>query len=94
MVADASPKSLPSPALVAHCKVILGHVPFALNFLGDDDCFYCHFWRNNAVIAFKNLSSFQVLTSLHILSGVICVVCPFAGDEKLKKIHVDVALLL
>ena len=24
----------------------------------DDDCFYCHFWRNNVVIAFGTLSSF------------------------------------
>ena len=34
MVADALTKSLPSPAFVAHRKVMLGHVPFALKFLG------------------------------------------------------------
>ena len=28
------------------------------------------------------------------MSGVVCVVCPFADDEKLKNIHVDVALLV
>jgi hypothetical protein len=27
-------------------------------------------------------------------SGVVCVVCPFADDEKLKNLHVDVALLV
>ena len=25
------------------------------------------------------------------MSGVVCVVCPFADDEKLKNIHVDLA---
>jgi len=34
MVADALTKSLPSPAFIAHRKVMLGHVPFALKFLG------------------------------------------------------------
>jgi len=29
-----------------------------------------------------------------MVSGVVCVVCPFAGDEKLKNIHVDLALLV
>jgi len=28
------------------------------------------------------------------VSGVVCVVCPFADDEKLKNIHVDLALLV
>jgi len=28
------------------------------------------------------------------MSGVVCVVCPFADDEKLKNIYVDLALLL
>ena len=28
------------------------------------------------------------------MSGVVCVVCPFADDEKLKNIHVDLALLV
>jgi len=28
------------------------------------------------------------------VSGVVYVVCPFAGDEKLKNIHVDLALLI
>jgi len=27
------------------------------------------------------------------MSGVVCVVCPFTDDEKLKNIHVDLALL-
>jgi len=27
------------------------------------------------------------------MSGVVCVVSPFADDEKLKNIHVDLALL-
>jgi len=44
------------------------------------------------VIAFGTLSSF--LTWLHIVSGIVCVVCPFAGDEKLRNIHVDLALLV
>jgi len=43
----------------------------------DDDCFYDHSWRNNVVIAFGTLSSF--CTYLHFVSGVVCVVCPFAG---------------
>jgi len=34
MVADALTKSLPSPALIAHRKVMLGQVPFFVNFLG------------------------------------------------------------
>jgi len=58
----------------------------------DDDCFYYHSWRNNVVIALGTLSSF--LTYLQIVSGVVCVVCPFAGDEKLKNIHVDLTLLV
>jgi len=28
------------------------------------------------------------------MSGVVCIVCPFADDEKLKNIHVDLALLV
>ena len=58
----------------------------------DDDCFYYHSWRHNVVIAFGTLSSF--LTYFHIVSGVVCVVCPSTGDEKLKKNHVDLALLV
>jgi len=27
------------------------------------------------------------------MSGVVCVVCPFADDEKLKNIHVDLAFI-
>ena len=50
---------------------------------GDDDCFHYHSWRNNVVITFGTLSSF--LMQLHMVSGVVCVVCPFAGDEKLKS---------
>jgi len=42
----------------------------------DDDCFYYLSWINDAIIAFGTLSSF--LTWLHIVSGVVCVVCPFA----------------
>jgi len=34
MVADALTKSLPSPAFIAHRKVMLGQVYFSLNFLG------------------------------------------------------------
>jgi len=50
----------------------------------DDNCFDCHSqaWRNNVVIAFGTLSS--LLTQLDIMSGVVCVVCPFSGDAKLK----------
>jgi len=33
MVADALTKSLPSPAFIAHRKVMLGQVPFSLKFL-------------------------------------------------------------
>ena len=55
----------------------------------DDDCFCYHSWRNNVVIAFGTLSSFFYLA---LMSGVVCVVCPFADDEKLKNIHVDLAL--
>ena len=40
---------------------------------------------------FGTLSS--SLTQLHLVSGVVCVVSPFAGDEKLENIHVDLALL-
>ena len=46
---------------------------------GDDDCFYYRSWRNNVVIAFGTLSSF--LAKLHIVSGIVSVVCPFAGDN-------------
>jgi len=28
------------------------------------------------------------------MSGVVWVVCPFADDEELKNIHVDLALLV
>ena len=56
----------------------------------DDDCFYYHSCRNNVVIAFNSL----VFSYLASMSGVICVVCPFADDEKLKNIHVDLALLV
>ena len=48
----------------------------------DDDCFYHHSSRNYEVIVLGALSS--LLTWLHIVSGVVCVVFPFAGDEKLK----------
>jgi len=58
----------------------------------DNDCFHYPFWRKNVVIAFGTLSF--CLTQLHIVSGVVCVVCPFAGDEKLKNIHVDLVLLV
>jgi len=58
----------------------------------DDDCFYYHSWRNNVEIVFGSLSFF--LTQLRIVSGVDCVVCPFVGDEKLRNIHVDLALLV
>jgi len=34
MVADALIKSLPSPAFIAHRKVMLGQVPFSVKFLG------------------------------------------------------------
>ena len=60
----------------------------------DDDCFYYHSWseswRNNVVIVFGTL----VFSYLASMSGVVCVVCPFADDEKLKNIHVDLALLV
>jgi len=56
----------------------------------EDECLYYHSSRKNVVIAFGTLSSF--LTVLYILSGVACVFCPFAGDGKLKNIHVDLAL--
>ena len=46
----------------------------------NDDGFYSHSWRNNEVVAFGTLSSF--LTQLHIVSGVVCVVCPFADGSK------------
>jgi len=48
----------------------------------NDECFYYDSWRNNEVIAFGTLSSFR--SHFHIVSRVVCVVCPFAGDEKLK----------
>ena len=35
-----------------------------------------------------------VFSYLASMSGVVCVVCPFADDEKLKNIHVDLALLV
>ena len=34
--------------------------------IDNDDCFYYHFWRNNVVITFGDLSSF--LSLLHILT--------------------------
>jgi len=42
------------------------------------------------VIAFGTLSSSCLVST----SGVVCVVCPFADDKKLKNIHVDLALLV
>ena len=44
-------------------------------------------------------SKIYVVAGLHqsylaSMSGVVCVVCPFADDEKLKNIHVDPALLV
>jgi len=47
--------------------------------IDDNNCFYYHSWRNNVVIAFGTLLS--IFTQLHIVNGVFCVVCPFAGDE-------------
>ena len=47
----------------------------------DDDCFYYQYWKYNVVIAFGTLASF--LTQLHVASSVVCIVCPFAGDEQL-----------
>jgi len=35
-----------------------------------------------------------VFSYLASMSGVVCIVCPFADDEKLKNIHVDLALLV
>ena len=35
-----------------------------------------------------------VFSYLASMSGVVCVVCSFADDEKLKNIHVDLALLV
>ena len=55
------------------------------------DCFHYPSWRKNVVIAFGTLSSF--LNQIHIVSGVVCVVCASAGDEKLKNIVVDLVLL-
>ena len=48
----------------------------------DDDYLYYHSWRSNVVIAVGTLSSY--LTYLHTVSGIVCVVCPLAVDEKLK----------
>ena len=39
IVADALNKSMPSTAFIAHRKVMLGKVPFSLNFLGG--CLTC-----------------------------------------------------
>jgi len=36
----------------------------------------------------------RVFSYLASMSGVVCVVCPFADDEKLKNMHVDLALLV
>ena len=49
IVADALTKSLFSPSFVAHRKVMLGHVPFALKFLGS----YCDYVSVAAVRGFK-----------------------------------------
>jgi len=70
----------------------LSKVEWVLVENSDDDCFYCHSLRNNVIIAFGTLSSF--LTQLHVVRGVVCVVCAFTGDEKMKNIHVDLALLV
>ena len=35
-----------------------------------------------------------VFSYLASMSGVVCAVCPFADDEKLKNIHVNLALLV
>ena len=36
----------------------------------------------------------EIMYYLASKSGVVCVVCSFADDEKLKNIHVDLALLI
>jgi len=35
-----------------------------------------------------------VFSYLALMNGVVCVVCPFVDDEKLKNTHVDLALLV
>jgi len=47
---------------------------------------------NNVVIKFGTLWSF--FTYLQQVSGVVFIVCHFAGDETLKNYHVDLALLV
>jgi len=42
---------------------------------GDDDCFHSYSWGHNVVIAFGTVSSFLMV------SGVVCVVCPFTGER-------------
>ena len=57
MVADALTKSLPSPAFVAHRKVMRGHVPFALKFLGS-----CRDYDSVAVVrGFKFVHTYRSL---------------------------------
>jgi len=60
----------------------------------DDDCFYYHPWRNSIAVAFGTFSS--LLTRFNIVSGVVCVVCPFCKWwlGKNKNNHVDLAWLV
>jgi len=68
--------------------ILIYHCPSCLYL--DDGCFYYHSWRIYVVIAFGTL----VFSYLASMSSVVGVVCPFADDEKLKKNHVDLALLV
>jgi len=60
--------------------------------VADDDCFYCHSCRNNVLIAIGTLSFF--LISLQIVNGVVCIVCPCAGDSKPKPFILPVDCLV
>jgi len=46
------------------------------------------------IITLVKIRILRLSSFLHIVSGVVCIVCPFTGDEKLNNVHVNLALLV
>ena len=49
----------------------------------DDDHFYRHSWKNKLVIVWNSFIFYYLASRSE---SVACVVCPFAGHEKMKTI--------
>ena len=79
MVADALTKSLPSPAFIAHRKVMLGHVPFALKFLGS-----CRDYISDAAVRgfkFVRTHHFSLLLLKYFFLGYSILQCTLSIEE-------------